>query len=501
MRSKYEIWNNGQIHTIFSVDENGSPFGSALGTFESKEKADQRLSEMLADQGVHLGTLNHKRAGFKLINDSKQWVAWYSNAAMDLQAEYFPMKATDAYIARVDRKQIAPPGLWWFHVKGTKHGNTQWLGRIGLLTIGIGGFDDSTIANSFKAYYLDHQMELSHGFWYDPTQFKGGAYNYYNTFEISTLPPGQAANPFTVFEVFDHMQPDKLKALAAIVGDHEAELIAANSTAASKALLEAGVKFKAMANGKPMPTDDEEAEGETPQTKPKGKSVDASDSALETRIAAVESQFTNGLKAITDQLASVMNPLAQVLQNNAAQAKAMQDKLDALDTNFKTFAKLVYDEFAMQPPATSSKQTAMQPTDPAMQFMAAMQQQFGQGQQPGAPVQPGQKNNPLGPIGEVFGALNMGGKGLHQSPFDLGYVGGTPAGNAIPQAMSNQPIVQGTPQPIQQPQQPPPGVLGGLMQNGGGQQGTPIPPGMTMEQVIQSILPNNSAGVGIPRLG
>lgn len=494
MRSQHEIINNGTPYTLYSADEDGLPYGSAVGKTESKKEADSRFSEMLADQGVHLGVIKHKRAGFKLINDGRQWVAWYSNAVMDLQAEYFPMKATDAYIARVDRKQIEKPGLWWFHVLGTKHGSAEWLGRIGLLTLGIGTFDDSTIANSFKAYYRDHNMELSHGFWYDPAKFKGGAYNYYNTFEISTLPPGQAANPYTVFEVFDHMQPEKLKALAAIIGDHEAELIATQTATASKALLDAGVQFKAMASGKPMATDDEEAEGETP-TKPKGKSVD---SAIETRIAAVENNLTTQFKAITDQLAAVLTPLAAVLQNNEKSQKALQDRIDQLDSNFKGFARLVYNEFAMQPPATQSPATQLQPNDPAMQFMQAMNQTFAQ--QPAAPgaQQVGQKSNPLGPIGEVFGAIGLGGKNMHQSPFgqptfEIPGAFGTPSTAAFLQ--NQQPIVQGTPQPPpQQPTQPPPAQ--------GGAPGSFAPPsGMNMQQFMESLMPNQQPGVGIPRLG
>ena len=328
---------------------------------------------------------------------------------------------------------------------------------------------------------------------YDPVQFKGGAYNYYNTFEISTLPPGQAANPYTVFEVFDHMQPEKLKELAGIIGDHEAELIAAQTTTASKALLDAGAKFKAMAQGKPMMTDDEEAEGETPQTKPKGKANTTPADTTEARIAAVETGLTNGLKSITDQLAAVLAPLATVLQTNATNQKAMQDRLDALDTSFKAFARLVYNEFAMQPPATQSPTTVLQSTDPAAQFMTAMNQQFGAPPAPGQPTNQGQKSNPLGVMGEVFGAIGLNGKGMHQSPFQGSFeipgAFGTPSAPAIPQ----QPIVQGTPPPPpQSPVQPAPGQSPG---------GFAPPNGMNMQQFMQSLLPNSDPGVGIPRLG
>jgi len=462
--SRFKAFSDGQMWTVLNTNADGSPHGSALGSFANQKEADKRISEMLADEGVHLGVLNHKRSGFKLIQGGNLWVAWYSNAAMDLQGEFFPRKATDEFIGRVDTKELPPPQLWWFHLKGSKHGDAKVLGRVGLLTLAVGGFDTTSIAEKFKSYYRDNQQELSHGFWYDPEQFSDGAYNYYNTFEITTLPPGNAANPYTAFEVKD-MNPEKLKQLANIVGEADAETIVTNSAAASKQLLELGTKFKAIAGtGSHMSEgDDPEKDQNADDSKiPKGgKSVDA-------RVTDVETTVVNGFKALTDQLSAVLTPIATVLQQQAKANTDLTAKVNGLEASVKTIAQFIRDEYAMQPAATQNPATLLPQSDPNIQFMNNMKQAVAQGQ-------PGQKgaNSPLGVFSEIFGAMQQGGK-ANEPLFEI-------------------PGVQNSFTPQQQaPAQPQ-------------QQGAPgnltLPQGMDMQQLVQSILPNQQPGVGIPRLG
>lgn len=462
--SRFKAFSDGQMWTVLNTNADGSPHGSALGSFANQKEADKRISEMLADEGVHLGVLNHKRSGFKLIQGGNLWVAWYSNAAMDLQGEFFPRQATDEFIGRVDSKALPHPQLWWFHLKGAKHGDANLLGRVGLLTLAVGGFDDSAIAEKFKSYYRDNQQELSHGFWYDPDQFVDGAYNYYNTFEITTLPPGNAANPYTAFEVID-MNPEKLKQLAAIVGDSDAETIIKNSAASSKALLELGTKFKAMAgtgshmNESDDPEKDQDADdGKTPKG---GKSID-------TRVADVETTVTAGFKAITDQLSAVLTPLSAVL---AQQTKAQTDlnaKVNSLESAVKTIAQFIRDEYAMQPAATQNGATLLSSTDPALQFMNGMKTAAAQ-------AQPGAKGagSPLGMFSEIFGAMQQRGKS-NEPVFEIPGMANTftPPAPAAPQQ--------------QAPAAP---------------QAPTVPQGMDMQQFVQSLLPNQQPGVGIPRLG
>lgn len=431
------------------------------------------VNDVIADESVQLGALTHKRGGFKMIQNDTRWIAWYSNAVMDLQNEYFPRDATDAFIARVDSKQLPMPDLWWFHVKGTKHGQAEWIGRIGLLTLAIGKFDNTPIAEKFKSYYRANEQRLSHGFFYDPRRFKGGAYNYYNTFEITTLSPGNEANPYTIFEVFDNMDEAKLKQLAAIVGDHDAELIAKNGVSASKQLADLGVRFKAMSEGTPVPV-------APAATTPDPVAPATADKGLDTRITAVENTVLEGFKTLTGQLAEVLNPLGAVIKAQGEKQTATDTRLAQMETNIKAIAQFIRDEYAMQPPATTAQSTLLNPNDPAAQFMQAMQNGT---QQAGA-----KQNAALGPFGDILGAIGMAGKS-HQSPFEVPGSFGSQQAQLPPQQMLPQQPAAPAPyvsqQGMQLPQQ--------------GMQGNQPPPNMT--GFIESILPNQGAGVGIPRLG
>jgi len=465
MNKRYKAFSDGQQWTILSTDDNGVPMGSALGSFGSQTEADKRISEMLADNGVHMGVLSHKRSGFKLIQNNKLWVAWYSNAAQDLQGEYFPRKATDEFIGRVDRKQLPPPELWWFHMRGAKHGDALLLGRIGLITLGVGKFDDTPIANKFKSYYVDNQQSNSHGFLYDPARFKGGAYHYYNTFEISTLPPDQAANPYTSFEVFDMFDAAKIKSLEEIVGTADAELVISNTAEASKQIAAMGAKFKAMNMSDPAEPDEDDA----PAGKKKAAAAPpAAEKAIDVRIGTIESTVVEGFKAITTQLGAVLTPLGAALADNKKSVDALNSRVEHLDTGLKAVVAFLKSEMEMQPPATVAPSTVVPSDDPGLQFMQMMQKQ-AQGQQQGQ-----KGNNPLGLFGDVFGAIGLGGKAAQQSPFEVpgAFGSGTPAGQTLPQVQPQQPTTNN-------PNQFVASLLG-------------QPQGNT---------PNQLPGVGIPRIG
>lgn len=478
--SNFKAFNTGAKWFVADSDGDGDPIGAIIGSYKSQTEADAQIKEMLADHGVHGGVFNQYASGFKMINNDSMFVAWYSNAAEDLQHEYFPRLATDQYIARVDSKMLPMPDLWFYHLRGAKHGNATILGRVGLMTLGIGTFDDSPIAEKFKSYYRDNKVQMSHGFLYDPRQFRDGAYHYYNTFEITTLPPGHAANPYTSLEVFDMFDAAKIKALEAAVGSADAELILKGSAAASKQIAEMGAKFKAM-NEPPAANPDKD--DDDPKT-------NAAEKAIGVRVGNVETAVVEGFKALTMQIAGVLTPIAQQIAAGNKANEALVARVDVLQNGVKAIVDFLKSEMAMQPPATQAPSTLVQPNDPGMMLMQAMQQQAG-GQNQQFPQ--GQKgNDPLGVFTPIFQSLNVGGKAMHPSPFEVPGAFGSNA--AIPTQQGQQPMPQQQPaqgQQLPQFQQPqgnqPPAGMNGFVQSLLGQ---PAP-----NQI------NNQPGVGIPRLG
>lgn len=400
--SHYKTFNDGETWVLLATDANGVPSGAALGSYKSQKDADQALTTLRTVTSRKFGIVTAgKEQGFKLLND-KQWVAWYSNAAEDLEGEIFPRSETDAYIARLDSKEVPMPALWFWHIPGTKHGRADWVGRIGLMTVAVGHFDDTPLAQKFITHYRESEKQLSHGFLYDPTEKVGGIYGTYDTFEITTLPIGRAANPYTQFEVKEIvMDVEKLKALADIVKDDEMlTAIVTKGVTDSKELAALGVAFKALST---------DGEGKPDSAKKKAEDEPtAEEKALDTRIQAA---ITAATKALTDQVVAVLKPLSVVI---AEQQKTIKQQA----ADIKTLAKAVHDEFAMQPPATNNPLVQAQPNDTTLQAWFAQQN-----------AQSGQKAmDELGVFGNIFQGMGLMGRKAQQTPFDF------PAQQQQPQA-------------------------------------------------------------------
>lgn len=194
--------------------------------------------------------------GFKAYGD--RWCAWWTNNFKDRDGEYFTAKAIDDYIARVDVGVVPMPELWTWHLPGTKHGQADWMARIGHYCLASGTFDDTEAGRAAqKAYSRQRQpFAMSHGFTFDVTKKEAGVFHQFNTFEISTLPPKAAANPYTVYEEADIMlTPEKVKHLETLFGKDVAAQIIADTEAKSKAIEDLNVEFKEFVDMTPSDAD------------------------------------------------------------------------------------------------------------------------------------------------------------------------------------------------------------------------------------------------------
>jgi len=187
-------------------------------------------------------------SGIKIVGD--HWFARYSNAFKDRENEFFPVKAIDAYIDRVDHGVVPMPELWVWHTP-IKLGKAKAIARIGLFVVAAGTFDDTPTGQAGKYYLSKNKAKLSHGFVFDVDSFKDAAYNDFNTFEISALPfsKGIEANAYTNIEVKDMaMNEEKKRFFVEMFGKEAAEELIANTEKASKVLEEIGVEFKDFAD-------------------------------------------------------------------------------------------------------------------------------------------------------------------------------------------------------------------------------------------------------------
>lgn len=442
---EYAILSRGEQHFIFDTDADGQPTGKALGAYKGTEEAEQAVKTLRSEQNSGIAIASPITAGFKLIHDDQLWVAYYSNAIKDLEGEIFPMAETDRYIEMVKSGKWPMPELWHKHRIGSKHGQAEWIGRIGVLTVAIGSFDNNSIAESFKAYYRKNKQRLSHGFFFDARKRRNGVYGPYATFEITTLDPGEEANPFTTFEVKDSdmaFTAQDIKELERLLGEADAKTFITGSVEASNKLVDANLAFKAM-TGAAKPDDEEDADGKKkPTFPPEKKALDTVDSkALDTRLDGLETAIKGAFGVFATEVGKVVTPI------NATIAQ-QQTQINALVAGLKQLTGVLQREFAMQPPAMNNPATAGQP--PADPNLAAYQQMMGQ-QWAGQPQGSKEQTMPYGFFGEVLNS--MGGNKAAQPPaFEFPGVPPIPQ-MPPPQQAPPMPPQQGYPQP-QQPMQP-----------------------------------------------
>jgi hypothetical protein len=289
-----------------------------------------------------------EESGIKVVGN--YWFTRHSNAFKDREGEFFPVKAIDAYVDRVDTGVIPPPELWVWHTPIVL-GKAKMVARVGLFVVAAGEFADTPIGQAAKAYLSKHKAKLSHGFVFEKETFKDNAYHNFNTFEISILPFNQdvEANAYTNIEVKDMaISKDKEKFLAEMFGDETAKELVANTDKASKALEELGVQFKDFADiaalkgkkptgkaeddedaKKPPFMDDDESEGDDEEDEDEKafKALVADNVASIAEVADYQLNLTKAVKAIRAdvdaKLATANKQLAALRQEN----KALRDEL------------------------------------------------------------------------------------------------------------------------------------------------------------------------------
>lgn len=142
------------------------------------------------------------------------------------------------------------PSLFYWHQPEFKHGKAFFVDRIGHTVFAVGEFDNTPAAQAMKAYYKQNNPEgVSHGFLYPSERLIDGVYTYYDTFEISPLPPDVAANPYTAFSSIEATKEmtitaEKKQQLINRLGAETVSQILGEADSRSKALEALGVQFK-----------------------------------------------------------------------------------------------------------------------------------------------------------------------------------------------------------------------------------------------------------------
>ena len=304
--------------------------------------------------------------GFKALGD--RWFAWWSNAFEDHDGEFFSEKAIDEYVRRVDVGAVPMPELWLWHTPGTKHGEAEWVGRIGHFAVAAGVFDDTPAGKAAQAHYAKAGSDygMSHGFTYDPGQKRDGVFHQFNTFEISVLPAQAAANPYTAFrEVFDmEMDDEKFAFLARVLGSEETarQLVTATEDK-SRAMEQLDVRYKdfvQMDAPAAAKAEDEDAPTDEVEDEPAGEAP-----ADEVESKADLGEFVESITEDVAVLANTINALIGKLESTQAEGAAEKarhtDELAALRAEVKALRDMLDQRprSAATDPATEIERTAL----------------------------------------------------------------------------------------------------------------------------------------------
>jgi len=278
---------------------------------------------------------------FKAANGRNAWIARHTGKWVDREKEILADKAHDRYVNHVLKGEFPLPELWMWHAKGTRHGQAVAVWKSGGFVLAAGYFDDNERGQKAFEYYQRNagKIKLSHMFHYPHESKIDGVYYDYQTIEITTLPDGAEAFPYTSFNEVQTMalSPQAETMIQEALGaDALAEARAADNKAAtdSKTLDGQGVASKGA-----DAYDDAQA---------------AEKAALETRLKTME----DALKGVPDLLAAVtaMSESIKLLTEklNAAETARAAELAKVNDLEAKL---LEYGELA--PPASQSDDTIL----------------------------------------------------------------------------------------------------------------------------------------------
>ena len=298
--------------------------------------------------------------GFKVIGDF--WFSRWSNSFEDRDGEWFAEKAHDDFIDRLRMGAVPMPELWVEHIPGTRIGQAKVVSRVGHFVVAAGTFDNTTLGNKAKAYYQKHPMKgVSHGFQYDPKQYVDRVFHQYNSFEFSPLRRKTPSNPWTTFrEVIAMKLTEKdLSILNEMFGEDVVKSeILEKTEQASKALEEANVRFKDFV-ASPEPVS------------PAAEVVENAERDFKQFLSDVV-----GDHAEVVQIAAGMAKAWDVeAEKSAAQRKATDEKVVALEAEVTALKELVKEIQDGAPRASQSDKTVVETSHLSEELQKALKEQ------------------------------------------------------------------------------------------------------------------------------
>lgn len=289
---------------------------------------------------------------FKANGGRKGWIARFTGKFVDREGEILADKAHEEYVARVQKGIVEPPELWMWHAKGTRHGQAVTVWKSGGFVLAAGLFDETVEGERAFNYYQKQRgkIKLSHMFHYPKEAKLNGVYYAYNVVEITALPDGAEAFPYTSFEEI------KTMALTDIAADMIQEALGDDALARARLADSKAEKDTKTLEGQGVASKGRDSyEGATiPADAEKVKALETAQANAETRIKTTE----DALKALTE-LPAAVKALNETVKTLSEQLDASQkaetvalERVNALDLKIAELTEL-------KPPASQSDDTLL----------------------------------------------------------------------------------------------------------------------------------------------
>lgn len=268
-------------------------------------------------------------SGLTIMKDAKgdyRWFAWVSNRYRDIDSppEIISEKAHQRFIARAEKSGQYPELRVW-HVPGSRIGVTDWLDYDDGFLVASGTFDKGMDQAAERLANATEPLATSHGFKrlaHDPDTV---VTDDYHSFEVSVLPAGYQANPWTEFQTFKEddmgLSPKKKEFLLSVLPADTVEALEKNTKALRKAAEEAGVDWKEVEKADKEEATTETVTEPTAETDTKPEDAPAEDAPKEKpeidAKALAESMIehivaTLDLKALSDEITALKEAAAKV---------------------------------------------------------------------------------------------------------------------------------------------------------------------------------------------
>lgn len=274
------------------------------------------------------------------------WLARHTGKYVDREDEILADHSHEEYVQRVQSGKVPMPELWTWHKAGTAHGVADFVWKAGGFVLALGHFTGTKEQQERAAkYYQEHpDTTLSHMFRFPLGSKRRKVYHAYNTVEITTLPDGAEAFPYTTFEVNDMpLTKEQIEMIRGIGGD---EMVTRAENADAKAQKDT-VKMDAAGVASKQAPGIDNFEGSKIPEEDETKALLVAQKDMDARLKTVES-----LPALVQQLDATIKTLTAeigTLKTSNTQALERANDLEKKLAEYQTVA----------PPASKSNDTIL----------------------------------------------------------------------------------------------------------------------------------------------